>query len=126
MDLRPPPRRPRRENIVPMINVVFLLLIFFLMAAQIAPPEPFPVAPPEARAEPGDSGPIVLHLSADGALGFRDVLGQAAVAAAALAADQAPLHLRADRAAEAVEVARVVARLTAAGIRDVRLITVAK
>ncbi len=32
---------PRRasgdENIVPMINVVFLLLIFFLMTAQIAP-----------------------------------------------------------------------------------------
>ncbi|TMV56360.1 biopolymer transporter ExbD, partial [Thioclava sp. BHET1] len=25
-----PPRKPRTESIVPMINVVFLLLIFFL------------------------------------------------------------------------------------------------
>lgn len=46
MDFAPPKRRPRAESIVPMINVVFLLLIFFLMTAQIAPPDPFEVAPP--------------------------------------------------------------------------------
>ncbi|NHX27772.1 biopolymer transporter ExbD, partial [Escherichia coli] len=40
------PRRDRGENIVPMINVVFLLLIFFLMTAQIGPPAPIDVTPP--------------------------------------------------------------------------------
>ena len=34
-----------------MINVAFLLLIFFLMVAVIAPPDPFAVALPEADAE---------------------------------------------------------------------------
>lgn len=33
-----PQRRSRPESVVPMINIVFLLLIFFLMTAQIAPP----------------------------------------------------------------------------------------
>ncbi|MEM1152412.1 MAG: biopolymer transporter ExbD, partial [Pseudomonadota bacterium] len=37
MRLRAPDRKRRAENYVPMINVVFLLLIFFLMTAQIAP-----------------------------------------------------------------------------------------
>jgi len=36
---RPRHRRPL-EPIVPMINVVFLLLIFFLMSAQIRTPRP--------------------------------------------------------------------------------------
>ncbi|MBL4543543.1 MAG: biopolymer transporter ExbD, partial [Rhodobacteraceae bacterium] len=46
----PRPTRPR-EPVVPMINVVFLLLIFFLMAAVIAPPEPFGVTLPRAAAD---------------------------------------------------------------------------
>ena len=54
MDFAPRrPARPARENIVPMINVVFLLLVFFVMTAQIAPPDPFDIAPPEA----GDAPP---------------------------------------------------------------------
>ena len=34
-------RAPTRDSTVPMINIVFLLLIFFLITAQIAPPAPF-------------------------------------------------------------------------------------
>ncbi|WP_322867174.1 biopolymer transporter ExbD [Aquicoccus sp. G2-2] len=45
MDIPRPVRRPRGEAILPMINVVFLLLIFFLMTAELAPPEPVAVAP---------------------------------------------------------------------------------
>ena len=39
MNLGQSTRRPARESVVPMINVVFLLLIFFLMSAQIAAQE---------------------------------------------------------------------------------------
>ena len=43
-----PASRPHtpRESVVPMINVVFLLLIFFLMTAQITAPTPVEVTPP--------------------------------------------------------------------------------
>ena len=40
MQIDMPKRRPRGESIIPMINVVFLLLIFFLLTAQIAPADP--------------------------------------------------------------------------------------
>ena len=46
MDLGPPPRRATAEPVVAMINVVFLLLCFFMMTATLVRPSPFEVAPP--------------------------------------------------------------------------------
>ena len=62
MRFAPPGARPRRprESAVPMINIVFLLLIFFLMTATIAPPAPFAVTPPAAeRAGETGAGPVL-------------------------------------------------------------------
>ncbi len=42
MDFRDPPRRKPEENLLPMINVIFLLLVFFLMAARLTAPNPLP------------------------------------------------------------------------------------
>jgi biopolymer transport protein ExbD len=54
--------RPRGESVVPMINVVFLLLIFFVMTATIVPPDPFAARPPSsARAGAAERGEV-LHL----------------------------------------------------------------
>ena len=63
-------RRPHREPIVPLINVVFLLLIFFMLVGSVRPSEPLAVELPRAAAgkEPGRDG-RVLYLGADGALG---------------------------------------------------------
>ena len=69
MRLDAPQPRPPVESVTPMINVVFLLLIFFLMTATIAPPAPFEVELPAAEAEPGAAEtPRTLHLRADGAI----------------------------------------------------------
>ena len=79
-----PRQRRRTESIVAMINV-FLVLIFFMMAARIAPPQPFDVTPPQAtsQARPGQSRTV--YLSEDGALAFGAARG-AAVWAAMMAA----------------------------------------
>ena len=74
--------KPRAEAIVPMINVVFLLLIFFLMTATIAPPDPLDVVPPEAGADPANPTERVLHLGAEGAMAYGAERGEAALAAA--------------------------------------------
>lgn len=124
LDFAPPPRRPRGESIVPMINVVFLLLVFFLMTSRLAPPEPFDVAPPiAAQSEEGEVAPV-LYLSAEGELGFEELRGDAAVAAFAArakAAEQTP-WLRADAQAGAAVVARLLRDLTAAGLDEVALV----
>ncbi|WP_116130736.1 biopolymer transporter ExbD [Tropicimonas sp. IMCC34043] len=131
-----PPRPHRGEPILPMINVVFLLLIFFLISAELAPPEPFPVDVPSAEREDPAEGELTLFLDAGGQLGFRDATGEAAVLAALQAAvqdicgadgcsDEARprVRLRADRAVEAATVAALLPRLGAIGVHDVLMIT---
>lgn len=120
-----PPARPRRprENIVPMINVVFLLLIFFLMTAQIAPPEPFEIAPPDS-ASPDPAEPArVLHVSAEGDLAYDGARGEAVFAALAADPDGGPLTIRADGRARAERLAEVLARLADLGISEISLAT---
>ena len=121
MDFAPRrPARPARENIVPMINVVFLLLVFFVMTAQIAPPDPFDIAPPEAGDAPPPDAPDILFVAADGQLARAGLTGDAALDG--IAPGQA-LTLRADRALPAGELARLLGRLAALGVADVALVT---
>ncbi|MEY8838250.1 ExbD/TolR family protein, partial [Cribrihabitans sp. XS_ASV171] len=81
MDLSEPPKRPRGESIVPMINVVFLLLIFFLMTSQLAQPDPFDVTPPEAQSEAEAEAEPVLFVDDTGRLSFAGSEGRQALEA---------------------------------------------
>jgi len=141
MRIYTPPRRHPPQSIVPMINVVFLLLIFFLMTAQIAPPDPIEVQPPSVS-QPGGvaEGEFTLYLGADGALAFRDVTGDEAAIAALQAAKDAycasggcsdnvpppPVILRADAELPGATLARLMPRLAQAGFADIQLVTVAQ
>ncbi|WP_331000261.1 biopolymer transporter ExbD [Pseudosulfitobacter pseudonitzschiae] len=118
-----PPRRPA-ENIVPMINVVFLLLIFFLMSAQIAPPDPIDVTVPDSTSEAAPLDPDALYVGADGMLAYGGATGDAALAA--LSGHQGVLPLRADAALPATKLAALLPKLAAAGVDGVELITGAK
>lgn len=123
--------KPRRmaEPFVPMINVVFLLLIFFLMTAQIAPPEPFDLTPPEATEGGAPTSPTVLHLSKDAVFGFADLRGDEAVAsavAAAQASADGALRLRVDGGAAATALAGAAAQLARAGVARLEIVTAAR
>ena len=117
-----PPRAARapRENIVPMINVVFLLLIFFLMTAQIAPPDPVPVTLPLADAPETELAPDTLYITASGetALG---TLRDAAALEAFAKLDAA--MIRADAGLDGNQLAQILQDLTALGLRRVTLLT---
>ncbi|MEL6794231.1 MAG: biopolymer transporter ExbD [Pseudomonadota bacterium] len=119
------PRRPPAEPFVPMINVVFLLLIFFLMTAQITPPPPFETEPPVASKGADPGGEAVLHLSPDGSFGFAEVLGDDAVAEALAAVGGGPLRLRADGGMEGAALAAALKRLSARGVERIELVTTA-
>lgn len=126
MNFSPPQRKPRAESIVPMINVVFLLLIFFLMTSTLSKPEPFEVTPPEAtKGQAAETAPI-LYLSKDGTLGFEDEIGDAAVAAFAASAGGANVtpapQLRADGGVPATRVAATLKALATAGLSNVSVV----
>ena len=123
-DFRPKPRKAAPESIVPMINVVFLLLIFFLMTSQIAPPDPFSVMPPTAQDGAAAEIAPVLLLSASGEIAFGEARGDAAVQAfiAVRAPDGPAPQLRADKQTPAARVARLLKTLAEAGVSQVDLI----
>ncbi|MEM9342045.1 MAG: biopolymer transporter ExbD [Pseudomonadota bacterium] len=125
MDIGEPPKRPRAESIVPMINVVFLLLIFFLMTAQISPPEPFELEVPVTDSiDPADTS-FTLYVSAEGELAFEEARGEAVYPALTAAAEGGldVLHIRSDQGVDAAVVAGLLKRLPETGIPTVKLVS---
>jgi biopolymer transport protein ExbD len=121
------PSRPRSGQdraIVPMINVVFLLLIFFLMTASLTPPPPLDITAPTADAPRIEPQPGTLYVAADGTLFFAGATGDAAVSALAETRLDGPLLIHADAAYPAADLARLLPRLAAAGVTEIRLVTV--
>lgn len=112
-----PQRRRRGESIIPMINVVFLLLIFFLLTAQIAPPEPFSVSPPASRTDEAARQQGVLYVSDAGEVAYDAARGEDVWALIAARDTGLPLEIRADAATPAAGVAALLRRLR--GISDV-------
>ncbi|MBL4626635.1 MAG: biopolymer transporter ExbD [Roseicyclus sp.] len=117
------PRASQDRAIVPMINVIFLLLIFFLMSATLSPPEPFDITPPNADGPQTDTQPGTLYISATGELAF-DAARDDAVWSA-LQAHIGPLPIRVDASWPAADLAALLPRLSEVGITDIRLLTVA-
>lgn len=140
MEFTEPPAPPRTANLLPMINVVFLLLIFFLIAAQLTPPEPFAVTPPEATPQDEAAGDFSLYLGPAGELGFEaETSAEATADAPVLAALEAAraaycatqdceaqpprLLLRADAGAPVARIAGLLPQLGSAGFAQVDLVT---
>lgn len=110
---------PRTEPVVPMINVVFLILVSFLLAAHFSDP-----AATAGRALVGDEAPTdsrtALVLSSDGALAFAELRGPEALSAAAATGD---VRLETGPDTEARVLARVLTALAEADAARVDLVT---
>lgn len=58
------------DGLIPMINIVFLLLVFFMVAGAIRPVEPLDITPPESARTGDQNATHVVHLAMDGSLAF--------------------------------------------------------
>ncbi len=123
-----PERRSRGITILPLINVVFLLLIFIVLSGVISSPDPFKLVPPDASTgedvENVDSDAIV-YVADTGELRFRDVGDEADVLALVgkLAGSGAleTLTVRADAGVPAVRIVKLIERLRTTGIARIQL-----
>lgn len=115
------------EGIIPLINVVFLLLIFFMLAGKLSQIDPFEVTPPESASESlPDAATLTVLVGADGRIAFDGKPLELDALPAALAEhsqDSAVLRLKADQQAEADRVIEVMESLRAAGIGKLSLLT---
>ncbi len=109
--------RQRSESIVPMINVVFLLLIFFLMNAQMAPPDPIKITPPTATGDVAEDSETVIHLGAEDEIFVNGEL--ASDLPNTLSGD---VLLKADINASATRLAMILRQAADRGAKDVRLL----
>jgi biopolymer transport protein ExbD len=123
------------DGILPLINVVFLLLIFFMLAGRLTQAAPFSVEPPAsaeagAALRPGADQPreATMLVSADGRMALNGTPLDPAALRQAIAGEIAsrpdlPVILKADGAAEASAVVAVMERLRDAGVRRLQLFT---
>ncbi|ASJ75204.1 ExbD/TolR family protein [Granulosicoccus antarcticus] len=62
------------NNLIPMINVVFLLLIFFMVAGNIRVSDPLPLLAPTSTQDKPSTAQTVLYVAGDGTLMFEQQL----------------------------------------------------
>lgn len=132
MRIRRPVTGALELDMTPMIDVVFLLLIFFLTTAQLSQMATAPVTLPQEDGNADDlleSSGLVVNVMADGSL----IVLEKAVAAGeipALAKDALALDptaipvIRADRTASASHLNEVMDGLRTGGFRNVRVATI--
>lgn len=118
-------RKNDEERILPLINIVFLLLIFFMLAGRLAAGDPFPIAPAASTSETLAAA-VESHLliSADGRVALNGVEMVRASAIAALSAQPpAKVTLKADADADSQAIVSLLAELGATGIETIELLT---
>lgn len=120
--IRPAAPRRRRDATIAMINVVFLMLIFFLIAGTVAPPMDPGLELVDTSGLEGREPPDALVLRRDGTLSFRGVPTDPAT----YMADHGtgPVRIVPDRNASGSRLIEVTGMLRRMGAPSVFLVTV--
>src|SRR5690606_38240447 len=118
------------DNLIPLINIVFLLLVFFMVAGQISSiSDPGIDAPLSESQKPVEAAELEMVTTADGALSLGgqplllDEL-QPAVQSAMAAATELRVALKADRSVKASDLDPVLTVLREQGVSTITLHTV--
>jgi len=116
-----PRLRRDEERILPLINIVFLLLIFFMLAGRLVATDPMKVTPPNSMSEgPADTQKPIVFVDRDGRLAFGGAILDEATLKTAVTAHVAQnagtrVTLKADGEVEAAQVIAVMELLKEAG-----------
>ncbi len=126
MALAPLPSRRRSEPMIALINIVFLMLVFFLVTAAIAPPLDRGVALVEADRLEGRAPPDAAVIRADGTMIYRgaEITSEAYLAARlSETSGEVALRLVPDRALPAARLVAIAGDLRSAGAQEVWIVT---
>lgn len=121
-------QRDPEAGLIPLINVVFLLLIFLMLSGSLSRQDAFPVTPPVAESGAmANTEPLVVLVAADGRLA---VAGQQVSEAELLALarrgeeDQTvAVSLKADAQVDALDLVQLMEKLRAQGVSNITLMT---
>ena len=128
MKLRRPKPRDQHETVVALIDVVFFLLVFFMVIGRMDATSPFDVSPPTAvTGSDMPAGGTTISIGADGrqALDGVETDDLALMAGLQRALDKDAdllVRINAHRDTELADVLPLVTRIEALGVRDVILV----
>lgn len=128
MKLRRPVRRDGQESVVALIDVVFFLLIFFMLVGRLDATAPFAVTPPLGITGADlPAGGVTLSVAPDGTLALdgaplapSDL--DAGIVQRLAASPDLLVRLNADKNTDLGHLLPLIARLEALGARDVVII----
>ena len=128
MKLTRPARRQHPETIVALIDVVFFLLVFFMLIGRLDASAPFAVIPPVGVTGTDlPAGGITVSISSDGALALdgiamdRDSLA-IAITDRLVRSPELLIRVNADKTTQLSHVLPIVSALEELGAKDVALI----
>lgn len=123
--MRPRPKRKERESTTALINIVFLMLIFFLVAGTLAQPLDGELKLVQTADLESTPPPDALVVMPDGTLSHRGkpVADAAAYLAGREGAQDAPVRLVPDRALPAADLVALGTALRRAGAERVVIVT---
>ncbi|MEM6677785.1 MAG: biopolymer transporter ExbD [Pseudomonadota bacterium] len=119
-------RSASETSVVPMINVAFLLIIFFLMSSTLVPEQTADVDLPLAVTGKVAGEGKELVVAADGSVAWGALRGEAAFEALGDVYGGGAgglLVIKADKAVEGAAIARILARIGAIGVTESALVT---
>ena len=126
MRLTRPPARQAPETIIALIDVVFFLLVFFMLIGRMDATAPFEVTPPLAFAGTDmPAGGITLSVSESGEMAVDGVSVTDPLPPLLAQIAQTPellVRINAHHAAELRHILPLIAELEAAGAQDVALV----
>ncbi len=127
-----PKRRAKddEERILPLINIVFLLLVFFMVAGRLTAPDPFKIELPHSSSD--DEAGVQEAMIAIGQDGRLALDGTVMIEAEILSAlterlssdDGLKVRMKADGQVEAIRVVEVMELLREAGVEKLAMLTV--
>lgn len=125
------PERSRRsigEPIVPLINVVFLLLVFLMMSSAPDLPDPWNIDPALSESENEDQqNPPALYMSASGDMAYGPATGEAEVFQAISRDVQnrtlTTLRIKADKQLDTAELLFAISKAKTHGVTTILLVT---
>lgn len=130
MRISPPTESSRSElSVVPLVNVVFLLLVFFMLVGQVTSPDSLDIEPPRSVIGKDDPGQTVrILLARDGRLALERVVvseSELSDRVSGIVASQptATFQIKVDARIDAVRMIGVMERLQAAGVKELTLLT---
>jgi biopolymer transport protein ExbD len=128
---RPRPIRDSEANLIPLINVVFLLLIFFMLAGRLAPTAQVALEPPRSDStRSADPTPLVVLIDRTGRTTVNgesvDDETLAERVADGLASEGPRIQIKADADLDAIALIHLLDRLRTAGVEEIDLLTLGR